>query len=302
MRTTRLVFAALAAVVLLAASATAASAAPLPTHYRHYVALGDSYTAGPLIPLPRLDPLGCVRSTSNYPAILAATLHTGGYTDVSCSGADTSDMTQAQSVPLGVNPPQLTALRPDTDLVTLGIGGNDSGVFGTLVGTCPTLRASDPTGNPCQQHFTSNGVDTIKAALATTQRSVQTVLAGIHARSPQAKVLAIGYPRIAPESGYCPDILPFADGDYAWLSSVEEALNSAIANAVAADGDASYVDTFGPSAGHDACAGGAAWINGKDTLLLAAAAYHPLARGMVGMAGVVSVSSALAPPGRRDRL
>jgi lysophospholipase L1-like esterase len=288
MRTTRLVFAAFAAVILLAASATAASAAPSPAHYRHYVALGDSYTAGPLIPLPRLDPLGCVKSTSNYPAILAATLHTGGYTDISCSGADTSDMTQAQSVLLGVNPPQLSALRSDTDLVTLGIGGNDSGVFGTLVGTCPTLRASDPTGNPCQQHFTTNGVDTIKALLATTQRSVQTVLAGIHARSPEAKVLAIGYPRIAPASGYCPDILPFANGDYAWLSSVEQALNTAIANAVAADGDASYVDTFGPSAGHDACAGGAAWINGKDTLLLAAAAYHPLARGMAGMAAVIA--------------
>ncbi|WP_329064928.1 SGNH/GDSL hydrolase family protein [Amycolatopsis sp. NBC_01480] len=288
MRLTRLVFAALAAVVLLAASATAASAAPLPAHYRHYVALGDSYTAGPLIPLLRLDPLGCVKSTGNYPAILAGKLRVDTYTDISCSGADTSDMTQAQSVLLGVNPPQLSALRADTDLVTLGIGGNDSGVFGTLVDTCPGLRASDPTGNPCQQHFTTNGVDTIKAKLATTQQSVQTVLAGIHARSPHAKVLAVGYPRIAPASGYCPDTLPFADGDYAWLSSVEQALNSAIANAVAADGTASYVDTFGPSAGHDACAGGAAWINGKDTLLLAAAAYHPLARGMAGMATVIA--------------
>lgn len=288
MRTTRLVFAALAAVLLLAASATAASAAPHLTHYRHYVALGDSYTAGPLIPFQRLDPLGCARSTANYPSIVSATLHVSSYADISCSGATTADMTQAQAVPLGQNPPQFAALRPDTDLVTLGIGGNDSSVFGTLVGTCPGLRASDPTGNPCQQHFTSNGVDTVKAALATTQRSVQTVLAGIHARSPQAKVLAVGYPRIAPESGYCPDILPFANGDYAWLSSIEEALNSAIGNAVAADGNASYVDTFGPSAGHDACAGGSAWINGKDTLLLSAAAYHPLARGMAGMARVVS--------------
>ncbi|MDT8914549.1 SGNH/GDSL hydrolase family protein [Amycolatopsis sp. PS_44_ISF1] len=289
MRTTRLLSTAFAVVALLAASATAAAAATHPARYRHYVALGDSYTAGPLIPLPRLDPLGCLRSTANYPAVLAARLHVGTYTDVSCSGADTSDMTHAQNVPLGVNPAQLSALRPGTDLVTLGIGGNDSGVFGSLVGTCPSLRASDPTGNPCQQHFTTNGVDTVKAALATTQRNVQSVLAGIHARSPHAKVLAVGYPRIAPESGYCPDILPFADGDYAWLSSVEEALNAAISNAVAADGHSSYVDTFGPSSGHDACApDGAAWINGKDTLPLAAAAYHPLARGMAGVATVIA--------------
>ncbi|MFI5610523.1 SGNH/GDSL hydrolase family protein [Amycolatopsis sp. NPDC051903] len=283
----RKVFAALAVVVLALATASTAGAAPR-QDYRHYVALGDSYTAGPLIPTQRLDPLGCARSTSNYPSILAAALHVDSYADLSCSGADTSNMTRAQDVPLGVNPPQFSALRLDTDLVTLGIGGNDSSVFGTIVGTCPGLRSQDPSGNPCQRHFTTDGVDTVKAALATTQQSVETVLAGIHARSPRAKVFAIGYPRIAPASGYCPDVLPFADGDYAWLTSVEEALNTAIENAVEADGDASYVDTFTPSAGHDACApDGSAWINGKDTKLLTAAAYHPVPEGMAGLAGII---------------
>ncbi|MBB4689753.1 SGNH/GDSL hydrolase family protein [Amycolatopsis jiangsuensis] len=286
MRTTRIVLAVLAVLALLGTSATAASAQP--RGFRHYVALGDSYTAGPLIPLQRLDPLGCARSTANYPALLAVALHVPRFTDISCSGADTGDLTQAQDVPLGVNPPQLSALRPDTDLVTVGIGGNDSGVFGSLVGTCPGLRASDPSGNPCQRHFTVDGVDTMKALLAATSENVRQVLAEIHARAPRAEVLAIGYPRIAPESGSCPDVLPFADGDYAWLSSVEEALNAAVEQAVAADGDASYVDTFTPSAGHDACARtGAAWINGKDTKLLAAAAYHPLPIGMAGIAGVI---------------
>ena len=37
----------------------------------HYVALGDSYSAGPLVPTPRRDPDGCLRSTNNYPAYLA---------------------------------------------------------------------------------------------------------------------------------------------------------------------------------------------------------------------------------------
>ncbi|MEV0066568.1 SGNH/GDSL hydrolase family protein [Amycolatopsis sp. NPDC050768] len=288
MRTTRLVFAALAAATAVTTVTATADAAPRQEHFRHYVALGDSYTAGPLIPTQRLDPLGCARSSSNYPAILASALRVGTYTDVSCSGADTSNMTATQSVPLGVNAPQFSALRLDTDLVTLGIGGNDSGVFGTLIGTCPALRSTDPSGNPCERHFTAGGVDSIKAALKNTQQSIQTVLAGIHVRSPHAKVLAIGYPRIAPASGYCPSVLPFADGDYAWLSSVEEALDTAIENAVEADGNASYVDTFTPSAGHDACApDGAAWINGQDTLLFTAAAYHPLPEGMAGLAGII---------------
>ncbi|WP_033290584.1 SGNH/GDSL hydrolase family protein [Amycolatopsis jejuensis] len=282
MRIVRIV---LAVVALLLSTAVAAEAAE--RHYRHYVALGDSYTSGPLIPLPRLDPLGCFRSTSNYPSMLAAGLSVERFTDVSCGGADTGDMTQQQNVLLGVNPPQFSALRPDTDLVTLGIGGNDSGLFGTLINTCPGLRASDPAGNPCQRHFTVDGVDTIKALLPKTQASIGKVLAGIHARAPQAEVLAIGYPRIAPATGYCDD-LPFAQGDYAWLSSVEEALNAAIRNAVNTDGRSVFVDTYGPSAGHDACqAPGVAWINGKDLKVLAAAPYHPVWAGMAGVTQVI---------------
>jgi lysophospholipase L1-like esterase len=273
--------AAVTACTLLASTVTAAAATP---RFRHYVALGDSYTAGPLIPLQRLDPVGCFRSTADYPAQLAARLLVRTFTDVSCSGADTTDMTTAQDVLLGPNPPQLDALRPDTDLVTLGIGGNDYGVFGDIVGTCPGLRAADPTGNPCQRQFTVDGVDTLKAALRRTQDNITAVLGAIHARSPQATVLVIGYPRIAPPSGTCPDILPFADGDYAWLNSIEEALNAAVAGAAATDGKASYVDTFTPSLGHDACArNGAAWINGKDTKLYAAP-YHPYLSGETGMA------------------
>jgi lysophospholipase L1-like esterase len=277
------------AVCSVLASAVTASAATV--RHPHYVALGDSYTAGPLIPLQRLDPVGCLRSTSDYPAQLAVRVRAGSFTDVSCSGADTTDMTASQSVLLGSNPPQLNALRSDTDLVTLGIGGNDYGVFGDIVGTCPGLRAGDPTGNPCQRHFTVSGVDTLKADIAQTQHNVTAVLSAIHARSPHAKVLVVGYPRIAPPSGTCPDILPFADGDYAWLNSIEEALDAALSGAVATDGASSYVDTFTPSLGHDACApDGAAWINGKDTKLYAAA-YHPYFSGMAGLASIIYAAS-----------
>ncbi|TVT33461.1 SGNH/GDSL hydrolase family protein [Amycolatopsis rhizosphaerae] len=291
MRARRSLFVSLVTTLVVCTSLVSSLAADAATRrFRHYVALGDSYTAGPLIPLQRLDPLGCFRSTSDYPAQLAVRLRAGSFTDVSCSGADTTNMTAPQNVLFGPNPPQLDALRPDTDLVTLGIGGNDYGVFGRIIGTCPGLRASDPTGNPCQQHFTVDGVDTIKAAISRTQGNITQVLALIHRRAPRAKVLAIGYPRIAPPTGTCPDILPFADGDYAWLNSVEEALNAAVAGAVATDRRASYVDTFTPSLGHDACAtGGEAWINGKDVLPWAAP-YHPLFTGMAGMARIIQAS------------
>ncbi|MEU4251164.1 SGNH/GDSL hydrolase family protein [Amycolatopsis sp. NPDC026612] len=281
MRTTRLLVAVFSAAILLPTTAAAAPAA----EFHHYVALGDSYTSGPFVPVQRLDPLGCGRSTANYPSVVSAALHVGRFTDVSCAGADTGSMTRPQKVPLnGTNAPQLDALRLDTDLVTLGIGGNDFDLFGSLVSTCPGLRAGDPTGNPCEEHFDGS----VTSAIDTIGPRVAAVLAAIHERSPRARVLLVGYPRIAPEQGYCPNVLPFADGDYAWLNSVEEALNRMLADTADADGKAEFVDTFGPSGGHDACArGGSAWINGKDQNIFEAAAYHPVKAGMAGVAAVV---------------
>lgn len=269
----------------LLGSVPVANAAATP-RFREYVALGDSYTSAPFVPLPDLLSLGCARSYSNYPKMLAAAAGVYRFTDVSCGGADTTNMTQPQSTVLGTAAPQFDALTPDTDLVTLGIGGNDFGVFGDIVGTCPGLRASDPSGAPCKAHFTVDGVDTLRARLTQTQARITAVVQGIKQRSPQATILLIGYPKIAPEHGTCPSILPFADGDYAYLYSIEQALNSAV-SAAAAAGGATYVDTFTPSTGHDACApDGQAWIQGKDFNPLRALNYHPRYEGQAGVASL----------------
>ncbi|MGW1341491.1 SGNH/GDSL hydrolase family protein [Kribbella sp. NPDC002412] len=271
-----------------ALAATPASASWEEPLFKHYVALGDSYTSAPLVPLPDLLSLGCARSFGNYPKLLAAKLRVYQFTDVSCGGADTTNMAQPQSTILGTARPQFDALRPDTDLVTLGIGGNDFGVFGDIIGTCPGLRASDPAGAPCKAHFTVNGVDTLRARIAQTQVRITTVVQGIKERSPKATIALIGYPKIAPEHGTCPAILPFADGDYTYLYSIEQALNGAIASAAAATG-ATYVDTFGPSTGHDACApDGQAWIQGKDINPLRALNYHPRYEGQAGVASLTA--------------
>ena len=64
----------------------------------NYVALGDSYTAGPLI-TPQ-DPAipGCIRSDANYPNLVAPDLGLPAFRDVSCSGAQTRDMFTSQDV------------------------------------------------------------------------------------------------------------------------------------------------------------------------------------------------------------
>ena len=57
-----------------------------------YVAMGDSFSAGPFIGTMRTDPTGCAGSKDNYPAFLADWLDVASYTDVTCSAATTVDL------------------------------------------------------------------------------------------------------------------------------------------------------------------------------------------------------------------
>jgi len=254
-----------------------------------YVALGDSYTAGPLVPLQTPGPLGCFRSSSNYPAFLATYLQVRSFTDVSCSAARTEHLftSQTGSLPSGLpenhNAPQLLAVTEETDLVTLGIGGNDFGLFGQMIDQCGALAAEQPDADaPCRDHFTVDGVDTKLRDARAIQANVEGALAAIRERAPHAQVVVVGYLHILPEEGTCADV-PFAPGDYAWGTQVHQALNTSLRQAAEAYG-AEYVDTYGASRGHDACAADP-WVNGAQ-LKPTAFAYHPYRSGMKAVADV----------------
>ena len=159
-RVLRLVLVAAAAVALVLASDTSTLAHDDTGHLAgghtarlavslDYVALGDSYSAGPLIPAQRRDPTGCFRSTNNYPAFLAGYLDVTTYRDVACSGARVRDFAKRQTPALGAKvPPQLAALSATTDLVTVGIGGNDFGLFGSLTTACCPAGDEAPDTRP----------------------------------------------------------------------------------------------------------------------------------------------------------
>ncbi|MGH3781032.1 MAG: SGNH/GDSL hydrolase family protein [Pseudonocardiaceae bacterium] len=240
-----------AATVLALVAFPGSSSAAIGKTPKRYVALGDSYAAGPVIPVQRVDPIGCERSTNNYPALLARTLHIRDYTDVSCSGAKTVNMTAPQTVPLGVNPPQFDALRPDTDLVTLTISGNDIG-FTEILFTCARLSATDPFGNPCQREATAGGGDFYAQRISEAAPQVARVLAGIRARSPHATVLLVGYLRILPPAVGCFPVFPVAHGDVPYLDGLEQQLNTMLADQAFSHG-AAFVDSYRGSLGHDAC-------------------------------------------------
>lgn len=246
---------------------------PIERATEQYVALGDSFTAAPLVPDTDTSD-GCGRSTSNYPHLLAAELDLD-LVDVSCGGADTTNLTKKQPTTTGPAAPQLDALTRRTTLVTLGMGGNDFGVFATIVTLCPSLRTSDPTGSPCRETLRNpDGSDQLTARVAQTQARLEQAVTQIKQRSPRARIVLVGYPKLPPDEGTCP-ALPLATGDYAYALEINKALDDAV-RAAAAAGDVDFVDVWKPSRGHDVCSDDP-WINGKDTDFTAALSYHPFA-------------------------
>lgn len=240
-----------------------------------YVGLGDSYASGPVIP-NQVD-TSCTRSDHNYASLLNAAEGFTAFTDLSCGGATTADMTQAQS---GTdNPAQFTGLKPDTRLVTLSISGNDVG-FANIVLNCASMGATHPNGTPCTDYYNAGGTDQIAQSIGNTAPKVAATLQGIHQRSPQARVLVVGYLDILPQTGSCygPNNT-IAPGDYPYLNAKEQQLNQMLATQAGGNA-ATYVDTFNPSIGHDLCQQpGTRWIEGLFPTS-PAAQVHPNELGM----------------------
>jgi hypothetical protein len=223
---------------------------------RTYVALGDSYTADPGVSgQAKGISAQCNQSAADYPHLVAGAEEFDA-TDVSCSGAASSDMTSAQHSGVA---PQFAALSPSTDVVTLGIGGNDNDLFVRALVSCSVSDALDVVdiGSPCKLLFGNRFAD----AVASDAASVGQVIGGIHERAPGATVFVVGYPDILPQHGRCYPAMLLTAGDVSYLNGLEQDLNAMLQSEATAHG-ATYVDTFTPSIGHDVCApGDARWVN-----------------------------------------
>lgn len=262
-----------AAVAVVPAGGLAADAATL-----RYVALGDSYSAASgVLPLDLKAPLNCARSSRNYPHLIAAAK---GYTftDVTCGAAQTKDFAGKQYFN---TPPQLDAVDATTDLITMTIGGNDSGVFINTITKCGAAGLSTlGQGNPCQTRYGSSFADTIKNV---TYPALVAALKATHAKAPRARVAIIGYPWITPATGGCFLKMPIATGDVPYVRAIQWTLNDAVRRAAAATGT-TYVDMNVVSDGHDACKPyGVRWIEpailGNNPVIV-----HPNALGEQKMA------------------
>ncbi|MGW1404669.1 SGNH/GDSL hydrolase family protein [Streptomyces sp. NPDC002403] len=282
--------------VQLAGAAPAAAAGTY-----DWVALGDSYTAG-VIPAagdvfeyPR-D--GCERTDRSYPQVIDRDL--GGLldlTNVSCGAATIEDVTFRAQEPIGRHlpplsedpdypfppvPPQSEAVGRNTDVVTVGVGGNTLG-FADILFQCLQLGAgSEGAGTPCKDELSAS----IPGRLAKVRHDYDQMLTVLHERAPKAKILAVGYPTVIPkDTSKCryndwEQFASITQGDLNWLrQDVMEPLNNAIEKSAGTHSASDFVDLYDSSRNHSVCDAGK-WVEGVFSHFPnEVAAVHPNARG-----------------------
>ncbi len=220
--------------------------------------MGDSYAAAPGLPETSTS---CARSSSNYANLLVEIDDSLELTDVTCSGASSADLIATQ----------VPELSDDTDLVTIGIGGNDYDLAVTALGGCSRLGLQDPDGSPC----TDLVGDQLDVLMPKIEAEISTALDAVIEAAPNARVIVVGYPTLLPATGGCPDRLPLATGDLPLLREVNQRLAESLQRPAEAR-DLDYLDLFAASQGHDICSDDP-WINGIETAPDGTTPFHPLA-------------------------
>lgn len=253
-----------------------------------YVALGDSYAAmasraGANDP----DDVAadfCRRSPDNYPAVLGDLLSANTVIDRSCQGAIIDNLTETREAGGVAVPAQMQAFgetdegAPDRtiDLVTLTIGGNDIG-FGEMVWCAQhALETSEPSN--CGAYMDRK----VEHETRVVEDRLHEVFAEIRSRAPDAQIIATGYLPLLGALDDCAEIAAISGTDRAWLQTVIQQLNQAVAQAAQAH-DAQFV-LPAEAEKHTVCAEPEQrWVDLSGTAT-GSFPFHPTAAGHAAMA------------------
>lgn len=218
---------------------------PTPVVPDTYVALGDSGSAGPLIPMPD-GPLGCFRSDHNFPHLAASRLPVTRFIDRSCSGATTETMRIGQALPTGGwYPNQLDVLDARTKIVSISIGTNDMAVTDMAMECAMGLFQLRTCASIYPDAEIQRRIDLTTARLRALYQE-------IHRRAPNATIYSSGGVGGLPETGPgCFPMVPIPPWELDWVRTNMRRLGEAVARVEAETGviGASVKD----STGHDAC-------------------------------------------------
>ncbi len=250
------------------ATTTTTAVAPTIQVGARYVAIGSSFAAGQGI--PEQGPT-CGRSTNNYPSVVAQELELE-LVDVSCGGATLGNLLDQ---PQGEAAPQVEAVTPDTELVTITAGGNDVSYSLT------TLLCGQP--DPCLADIDTASID---AALLDLPNRFQDLAAAIRDRAPEATLLLVTYPDVVPDEGAECAALGLDADEAAYIDGLGDRLEEAFRTAAEAS-DLVLIDVYVSSAGHGPCAADAdRWVSGVDGGT-ESFGYHPTGAGHRAVADLI---------------
>ncbi|MCC3761647.1 SGNH/GDSL hydrolase family protein [Glycomyces sp. TRM65418] len=236
------------AVLILVPAAAQAQGAPL-----DYVALGDSYTSGS--GAGSYTDYMCQRSRRAHPPLLAAELG-ASLTFVACGGATTGDVLEDQ----------VQALDAETDLVTIGIGGNDIDWTSAIRACIAPLTDCFPAIEEAERKATQE-----------LPAKLDAVYTAIEERAPHAEVYVTGYPRLFAARNTCDALGTISIAEQQRMNVGADVLSSVIETAADAHGF-TYVDVRDEFTGHEICSR-QPWLHGFTLLDIP---YHPKAAGHSG--------------------
>jgi len=234
-----------------------------------YVAMGSSFAAGPGLGWRAPgSSYACLQSINGYPRQLAR-LSRLSLADMSCSGATTRHVLRGGQY---FQRAQIDTIGPQTELVTLTIGGNDLGYVGDL--TMISYRNRGGLIGAVAGIFWKNPQPAEKRDDTKLREELLAVLREITRRAPHAHLIVATYLTILPSTGTCSK-LRMGEADVALMRSVGDRM-AEVTRSAAQEAGANVVDMASLSAGHDACAS-APWVNGAEPI--DGAAFHPALAG-----------------------
>jgi lysophospholipase L1-like esterase len=237
--------------VALAAAITGTGTPAKAASSVHYVALGDSYSAG----VGAGGESGsCDQSPNAYGPLWAAANAPASFTFDTCSGATTSSTISSD----------LSSLSSSTTLVSITIGGNDVG-FSSIMETC----VLDSTSS-CESAVAAGE----NYANTTLPGNLATLFGDIKADAPNAKVVVLDYPDFYDLS--VPVCVGLSSADHQALDNGINDMDGVIQTA--ADNAGFYfADVRGQFSGHELC-DDAGWLNSVNIFDIHTS-YHPTATG-----------------------
>lgn len=254
-----------------------------------YVALGDSAAAAPLVPY-QADPPGCLKSTNDYPSVLARGIGARSFSDVTCSGATTADVTyRAQQTRRGSVAPQIDAIGVDTELITVTIGGNDIG----LAGSASKCRRASLSLPACFDDLAATGEDRFSAAIRRQIPVWEDMVDAIRTRAPGARIVLVGYGTYVRPGG-CFGRQPINPRDADYFQAKVDELDEA-QRALATRKQVDFFDTRPVSVGHDMCAAAEDRYFEGFVLSHEAAPLHPNGMGAAAVANALAQHLATTP-------